>query len=366
VNEVDEITLRDVYLILRRHLALVLGLPILFALVAAGWAFFLTPSSYRAEATLVVTQPQLTSKLEEKIESLTPPAFSSDELSRIANSQEVLTATLKAIRELETVTAEWRNPNFTPGDLDGRLNVSFATPASLGSQANQSAPNPLVILQVDAPDGPTAGATANAWADATRQVINRMPQQRLQGQLDTVTSALTAADERLEKAENEYQRFQASSNLEADESQLRAVIEALGEEAAAATAGGSAAAQARVTALRARVNALRGPVAQATVDEERYYNAWREAIAEREALSKKLSDLRIELASADRLAQTLVPAFAPTRPEPRNSGVKIALALVLGLMLGLILPFIIEAVRDPQAAGASGAQARGRAGNPAG
>ena len=59
---VDEITLRDVYLILRRHLALVIGLPLLFAVIA-GASTLLSPAAYQAEATLVVQQALLQSRL---------------------------------------------------------------------------------------------------------------------------------------------------------------------------------------------------------------------------------------------------------------------------------------------------------------
>lgn len=338
----DEITLRDVYLILRRHLLLVVGLPLLLALTALAYGLT-RPDVFGAEATLVVQQSLLQSRLEEKIETSLPPTFSTDELTRIANSQDVLTKVLAALRGDASAAAAWKDPAFALDDLDRHLSVSFAAPASLTTAPGQRPPNPLVILRAEAPDGPTAAITANAWAAATRDALNALPQRRFQGQLDTISGELERAAQRLQRASREYQAFQATTNLEADRSQLDALAEALGREVAAGAPA------ARTSGLQARLDALRGPVARADLEEERLRAAWRIASSEHEALNKKLSDLRIEMASSTGQAQTLVPAFAPSKPEPKNTMVQVALAAVLGLMLGLILPFVIEAVRDPQA-----------------
>jgi chromosome segregation ATPase len=104
--------------------------------------------------------------------------------------------------------------------------------------------------------------------------------------------------------------------------------------------------EARAKALDVRIENLKASVAKNSLASTRVSQTLDLAREQYKVLSQKLTDLTIEKASSKTLAQVLVPAFAPTRPEGSRATV-VLLAIVAGLLIGLILPFVLEALRDP-------------------
>jgi uncharacterized protein involved in exopolysaccharide biosynthesis len=104
--------------------------------------------------------------------------------------------------------------------------------------------------------------------------------------------------------------------------------------------------EARAKALDVRIETLKTSVAKNSLESTRVAQTLELAREQFKVLSQKLTDLTIEQASSKTLAQVLVPAFAPTRPEGSRATV-VLLAIVAGLLIGLIVPFILEALRDP-------------------
>lgn len=384
----DDLSLRDLLLVLRRHLRWVLGLPISLAVLAALYAVLLVPDAYVAVATASILPDRVESRLEGKITSAAAPGFSTEEVQRIALSRPVLQEALAVLQE-RRAAAGWDDADA----LRRSLTLDFPRPQAVSPGAEP--PSSLVAFAARSPDAAAAAEAANAWASRTLEAINRLPTQRLGVSITAMRRELKAADERLAAAESAFRRLEASRSLVLQEASLEAdvrerarldaqraglrgdvrVLDAqleaqgqnlaasAGEEAQRLRASANdlrvARAQARAQLanleerareLDARIAKARGLVADAQVEASRVEQRLNLARSDYSALSRKLTDLTIEQASAGTLAQPLTPAVAPSSRAPKNSAIIVAAALVVGGLIGLLVPFLIEAARDPETA----------------
>jgi uncharacterized protein involved in exopolysaccharide biosynthesis len=381
----EEITLRDAYLILRRYRWLTLLLPIILAALTLIYTRLITPAEYRAEATLSVQPSPIQSNLEDKIQATATPSISTDEIEKLAFSRTVLQSTYE---QLKPTGGEWASQDLDAEGLAGHFKISFARPASVNPSASSSL---LINLAAIAGSGDAAAQAANIWAAKTLDAINRLPGDRIQSTFKAMERAVEQADGKRSGIEQAYRTLIAQSTLESDQArfetgiQTRAKLETdlleartdLAQSTAALSRQRSNASSARGTELErlsgaindlnaevaqysARINALetairtsdaalttlRSRVANGKVQVERVQSQLELSQNESKALQQKLADLRIEEASARSLAQVLTPAFASSR-KANNSTVIVILAAALGLVFGLVLPFVLDAVRDP-------------------
>ena len=403
----DEISLRELYLVLKRRAPWIVAA----AAVAAVAAFVVLssgPATYLAEATAVVARAPIQVSLAGGLQFNPEVDVTYETYQTLAFSRGVLEAVL---------------PLHEAGDL-ARLRGSLTIERVAGS-SNQPSGLLAVVHRVRGGDPGGAAAAADAWAQATVAAARRLLLENLDA-VETITGEdLAAAAAELGTLEAELERFQASAGVTSLRSRVGGGVEAGGaatlpgtvtagsvNEAIAETEAAlrrnriqSDEVAAELAQLRARsavtaadvpVTLFSAPGVILTLEGAIASVSVRAAAleAERAALSAELTDLRAErdeavaaLAEANvtlaRLERALVgpsqvvaslaaiePAVAyvarvapsgarvlseavvPSAPEPRRRTLIAALVAVVVAFGGVVVALLAEAVRDPRATSA--------------
>jgi uncharacterized protein involved in exopolysaccharide biosynthesis len=389
----DEVSLRELYLVLRRR-ALAIVAVALIAGVAAYAVVATRPSVFLAEATTVVARAPIEvggtglrfrPEVDVTFDTYQTLAFTRAVLEEVLPFHEAVdVGGLRNALRLERVAGP---PNQAPGLL-------------------------AVAHHVRSEDAAQAAAAASAWAGATIATTRRLLLENLDV-VETITgTGLTAARADLEAAEADLEAFRASSGIES----LRALLGvgtlgtpgslelAIAETEAALRVNRLAATQraAELTSLRARGEAGDGALEVVLVATPEVLLSVEGAIAslevraaalaaEEEALTATLADLRgrraeaaaalaeatVGLARRERAAaaplelltsltaiepsvafvaqiapagaRVLSEAAVPSAPEPRRSmAVTLLVAVVAGLVAAVVV-LLAEAVSEPRA-----------------
>jgi len=403
----DEISLRELYLVLRRRAPWIVAAAVLAAVVAFV-VFSAGPAIYVAESTAVVARTPIQVSLAGGLRFSPEVDVTFETYQTLAFSRGVLEAVL---------------PFHEAGDL-ARLRGALAIERVAGS-ANQPSGLLAVVHSVRSGEPGGAAAAADAWAEATVAAARRLLLENLDA-VETITSEdLAAAIAQLASLEAELERFQASAGvtslrtrvggaLDASASptlagqMTRGTLEQAIAEAEASlrrnrVVSGEVAAE--LAALRARAEVTAADVPVTLFSAPGVILTLEGAIAsvevraaalesERGALSLELADLRRErdvagaalaeanvtLAGLERAvvgprqvvaslaaiepavayvarvapsgARVLSQAVVPSAPEPRRRALVAALAAVVVGFAGVVVALLAEAVRDPRAASA--------------
>jgi uncharacterized protein involved in exopolysaccharide biosynthesis len=389
----DEVSLRELYLVLRRR-ALAIVAVALIAGVAAYAVVATRPSVYLAEATTVVARAP--------IEVGGTGLRFRPEVDITFDTYQTLAFTRGVLEEVLPF-----HEAVDVGGLRGALRLERV--AGLPNQA----PGLLAVAHhVRSEDAAQAAAAASAWARATIATTRRLLLENLDV-VETITGAgLTAARADLEAAEAELEAFRASSGVES----LRALLGlgtlgapgslelAIAETEAALRVNRLAATQraAELTSLRARGEAGDGALEVVLITTPEVLLSIEGAIAsiearaaglaaEEEALTATLADLRgrraeaaaalaeatVGLARRERAAtaplellasltaiepsvafvaqiapagaRVLSEAAVPSAPEPRRvMSVTLLVAVVAGFAAAVAV-LLAEAVSEPRA-----------------
>lgn len=181
-NNEDEISLRDLYLILRRGLPLVL----LAALLVGGLAYLVSsrlPKVFEAQSTTLVTPPPVQVQAAQNLTFRPPNDVSFESYETLADSRPVREATLAAV------------PEAGAAGFNGRVTLL------IGPQ-NPSQLSPLAVTHsVRDADPVRAAALANAWALSTLDAVRSS----LLASLDPVRAATVTEIDQRQKALNEVE-----------------------------------------------------------------------------------------------------------------------------------------------------------------
>jgi uncharacterized protein involved in exopolysaccharide biosynthesis len=213
----QEISLRDIYLIIRRNLLVVLLFPVVFAVLAALYAYFIADPVYKSESNLTIQTTPVQSKLEDKIETSAVAAFTSEQIETVAFSRPVLDKLIENIRTSNNAPTNWRVERFDAGSLEKKLKVKFPKANRLGNIDAS-----LVTLEVSAPNSKLAAEVANGWANETNLALNQLPQNRVNDSIKTLQGEIERAGISLSAAEQKYQQFTDASNLPLEQAELSA------------------------------------------------------------------------------------------------------------------------------------------------
>ena len=224
----QEISLRDIYLIIKRNIGLIVLFPIVFAVLAALYVFFVADPVYKSEADLTIQTKSIQSRIEDKIETDVLAAFTTDQVETVATSRPILDKLIEEIRVSDHAPQKWRESRFDAAALAKNLKVKFAKPNTRGL-ADPS----LSTLEVSAPDPQLAADIANAWARETNAALNLLPQERVRASIGILESEIARAGVGLTGAEQRFRAFSDSTNLPLNQAELssstaeRAGLEAL-------------------------------------------------------------------------------------------------------------------------------------------
>jgi uncharacterized protein involved in exopolysaccharide biosynthesis len=392
----DEISLRELYLVLRRRAWWIVAA----ALVAGAAAFvavWLRPPVFVAEATAVVARAPIEVGLGTGLRFRPEVDVSYDTYQTFAFTRTVLEEVL---------------PFHGARDVS-RLREALTLERVAGA-AGQATGLLAVSHRVRAGDAGAAAAAASAWAAATVATARRLLLENLDAVESITGEGLDAARAELEAAEAELESFRATSGVDALRARLGTpelgfagtVDIAIGEVEAALRTNRLASSQrgAELASLRAGRDAGGGDlevVLYATPDVALSLDgaiASLEAqvaglLAEQEVLVESLADLRRQRgADATALAEAVVgearreraaavprefvtalaaiepsvafvaqvapagarvlsEAVVPSSPEPRRLGVLTVLAAVVAAFAAMVVVLLAEAVRDPRGVG---------------
>jgi uncharacterized protein involved in exopolysaccharide biosynthesis len=216
----QEISLRDVYLIIKRHALTVLIVPLALMVLAAVYAVFIADPVYKADSKFTIQTTPVQSKLEDKIETSTVTPFTTDQIQSVALSRPVLDPVLEVIRVSNDAPSNWRSEKFDADDLERKLKVTFPK-----ANARGIIDASLVTLEVSAPDAKLAAEIANAWALQTLAVLNRLPQQRLSDSIKVLESEINRSQATLTTAEQKFKSFIEGSSLSLNQAELSSMID---------------------------------------------------------------------------------------------------------------------------------------------
>ncbi len=241
----DEVSLRDLFLVLLRGLPFIL----LLALVCGGVAYYLNAQRqavFAAESTVLVTPPPIQTGDGENLSFSPINEVSFQIYETLARSQPVLRGAVESLSEV----------NLSPTQLLGlgTLRQLFG-PRLVGDVAPLS-----VVHRVRNADPERAALLADAWAQSTLQAVRESLFSSLNPVDETTTREVARLQGDVEEVEARVQTFAARDNGALLEAELEGLTRQLidGRERQGELAREIAAARARVQALQAQLGAARG------------------------------------------------------------------------------------------------------------
>lgn len=218
----DEISLRDIYFILRKHVRWILILPVVFAVLGAVYALFLMTPIYKAESTFTVQSTQLKASFESKIQTTDIQGFSNSQIDSVANSYPVLAEVLKAVQAQPDAPASWLRDDFDVDRLTKNTKVKFAKP-QIGITPDQILV-PIITLAVEAPTAHLAAIMSNEWMKQTLIALNRLPKVRMESAIDTVAMELEKSTKERDLTQAKYLDYGTKSTLALDQGELNNAV----------------------------------------------------------------------------------------------------------------------------------------------
>jgi uncharacterized protein involved in exopolysaccharide biosynthesis len=215
----EEISLRDIYLILKKHVRWIFIPAILFTVLAAMYALFLVAPEFTSEATLTVQSTQIQAKSSDQLQTQSVQGFSNSQITTIATSRPVIEQVLKTARANQDVPSAWIKESFDAEQLGKKLKVNFAA-ATPGTPDQVSVP--IFTLTANAPNAAISAVLANTWANQTVERLNQLPKDRIESTITTIQGQLDRSEKTLASTEQAFQSFSTSSTLIQDEAELAA------------------------------------------------------------------------------------------------------------------------------------------------
>ncbi|WP_269801869.1 Wzz/FepE/Etk N-terminal domain-containing protein [Thermus sediminis] len=364
----EELSLRDIVEVLKRHLTYLWAIPLILAALALIYGFLIAEPTYASTATLAIGSS-----------SQQVPSVTFESVKDVALSQGVLGPVWEALDKEGELPLRWRAADVFRGA--DRLRKDF----SLKDMSNRGAGTTLwVRLTVKASEPEVAARAANLWADAVKREVDAFFQKNWQRVEEGLRTELTLAEEGYRQALERRQSFMRKTTLLQDRVELDFIqgIQISGQQAILLTlsnAGGDEPYGERLRILRRiyeiedRLTLAEGGERQALLAEkkrlelqlqrlEERIRVLQERIAQAEeelaaldeavarakeiylALNKQASEIRLARSQGE-WASVLAPAYPVYEKVAPRRGLFLALALGLGLMLGVMAAFVAEALR---------------------
>ena len=379
-------SLRELYLILRRRGAWIVLIAALGGLAAYGY-LALRPATYVAEATTVVAPAPIEADLGTGVRFRPEATVTFDTYSTLAFSRGVLEQVL---------------PFHEHGDIR-QLEQALALERIAGSATQQSR-FLAVAHQVRSRDPEVAAASAEAWVAATTDNVRALLLENLDAVELITGDALTVARERLSASQAALEQFRAEAAPDALRSRVSALDAAwstlqtrilTNDWALAARAaerdvllaqregiGGDVGvvltyAPEVVVTIDGAIASLEGRLAALAAEIRRLGELQHEVGVSRAEVAAELADVTVAITELERAAQearqsvdtlaaidpnvayvaqvassgvrVLSEASVPSAPEPRRAGLVAALAVVVTAFAGTVMALLAEAVRAPDA-----------------
>ena len=222
----DEVSLRDLAEIFKRHRRLLIFIPLLFVVLAGIYVFFFATPVYESKAAFGVAPFEVNSQLESKIRVQYRLPISYASLEALALSQEVVSAVWQELVRSGDAEKGW-------GPIEDDVTSTEAFRRSLDFKdlsgdpmAAGNSSQVVVELSVRSRDPEVAARAANLWANKLAEKVNALSRERLEYALDNLGQQLDPAREELKRQEAAWEAFNSSSSLEQDKKELASKTQA--------------------------------------------------------------------------------------------------------------------------------------------
>ncbi|MCL6529465.1 MAG: chain-length determining protein [Meiothermus ruber] len=217
----DEISLREIWLILKRRWQVLLAVPLIALTGALLYGFFIATPLYAATATVGAAPLQVQSQLEQKIQvQQTSPLPGFDGFRAVAFSDEVLQAVWAALNKEGKLPAAWREEGIQPGPerMARYLELKDRSPKGQALPAQGL----LVEMRAKAPVPAIAAQAANLWASAAIKRVNELALVRLQASMAALDEQIVPANQTYREAQARWEAFNRTTRLSQDKAELEA------------------------------------------------------------------------------------------------------------------------------------------------
>ena len=249
----DEVSLRDLYLVLLRGLPLVL----LLALVSGGVSYYLNAQRrpvYAAESTVLVTPPPIQIEGDEELSFSPINEVSFQTYETLARSQLVLNDAAARVRSAGDPEGSASNDaGQVGGEVDPAVLASLGTLRQLIGPQRVGDVAPLAVIhRVRNGDPERAAQLADAWAQSTLAAVRESLFSSLRPVDEATTQEVRQLQRNVEAVEARVQEFAAEDNGPLLEAELEGLTRQLidGRERQGELTREIAAAEARVQALQ--------------------------------------------------------------------------------------------------------------------
>jgi uncharacterized protein involved in exopolysaccharide biosynthesis len=381
----DELSLRDIVEVLRRHRVYLWAFPLILAALALIYGFLIAEPTYASTATISV------GPLDQQGQA---PTLSFEGVRDIALSQAVLSQVWEALNKEGKLPPRWQAVGVAQGI--SRLEKDLSLKDAGSRQAN--VPYLLVRLSVKAPDPEVAARAANLWVEATKREVDNFFRKYWAGIEEKVQAELAVAKVQYREVLARRKAFLAKTTLFRDKAELdflqgiqfssfpsqqgiqfssfpsqqvvflnterpygerlRLLREIAEVEDLLATAQEDKrrALEERRELLKLqlqkiedRIKDLQDRVAQAENElafQDESLSRAREAY---QAVAQRIKEIRLARSQGE-WASILAPAHPIYEKVAPKRGLLLALAVALGLMLGVMAAFVAEALRPKEPA----------------
>jgi uncharacterized protein involved in exopolysaccharide biosynthesis len=219
----DELSLRDIVEVLKRHRVYLWALPLILATVALIYGFLIAEPTYASTATLSVAPVQVQAQLEQRIQVQQATPITFEGLKALALSEETVGEVWEALQKEGKLPTRWQDRGSLRGieRMMRDLKVKDISPKLQAVNPNQVPPI-VASLTVQAPDPQVAAKAANLWVEAVKRRVNAIPLARLEASLKALEEQVTPAEKAYREAQARWEAFNKTTTLPQDKAELDA------------------------------------------------------------------------------------------------------------------------------------------------
>jgi uncharacterized protein involved in exopolysaccharide biosynthesis len=219
----DELSLRDIVEVLRRHRVYLWALPLILATVALIYGLLIAEPTYASTATLSVAPAQVQAQLEQRIQVQQATPITFEGLKALALSEVTVGEVWEALRKEGKLPTRWQDRGSLRGieRMMRDLKVKNISPKLQAVNPNQ-VPPVVASLTVEAPDPQVAAKAANLWVEAVKRRVNAIPLARLEASLKALEEQVTPAEKVYREAQARWEAFNKTTTLPQDRAELDA------------------------------------------------------------------------------------------------------------------------------------------------
>lgn len=257
----DEITIRDIVVVLRKNLRWLIVIPIISLVIATLVSFLLLENAYTSQATLSLSTEQIQAQLEQRIQVQQSNLLPFEAVRAVAYSEDVILGVWQALKNQNLIPKKW--DSSSPGLGFDRMVRDLKVKEQTAKRTENSDSKVLIVnLSVNAPSPMIASKAANLWADRVVEAINKVPFQRFEKSLSYLQNSLEEAREQYQKAQANWLNVSQNSSLTSDKIELEQLIQERVrlDQAIASAIGELSSIKSRQQAYRRAIQAQRAQV----------------------------------------------------------------------------------------------------------